>query len=122
VIAIERACDVDFVQSVGDGMLSKDFVALCYAYRNLTGDRVGERSGVWHQGKKAFENVAPLKTFGWKRAAAVLHRFAKEGQATLKDGPFEWGERFIGRDTSTVEPIALSGKGREIFFKPAENK
>jgi hypothetical protein len=60
VCAIDEALYLDFDKSVGEKILSKNIIATCYAYLYLTGSCPGVQRGIWHQGKKVFEEKGSI--------------------------------------------------------------
>lgn len=110
------AYDLDFEKSVGEKVLPKELIGLCYAYLYLTGDKSRVGKGVWYQGKKAYQNGGISHQSRGQVAAEELYRHAQAGEVVASGKSFEWGQRFAGVNTSSIQPYSFTGEGKKLLL------
>ena len=118
IIGIEMAYNLDFDKSVGEEILSKDLIAVCYAYLYLTGEISGR--GVWYQGKRVYgTRVEALgRSQCGKQQLLPFTSLPKLVRLLGNPSPSNGGNSLSGRTQAPSTPLLSLVRVKRSYWRP----
>lgn len=118
IVAIEDAYYFDLSKEIGKGILQKNTIGVCVAYRILSGE--GESHKKWLQGDQIFHEMTPQQRSCCKMIAGMIYCAVNSGNyvedlLVQEDFDKKWLYDMHDKTTEYLHPGSFTGIGKKYF-------